>query len=237
MDYFTETDVNLNIILSQDGEPFIPDVGSVKYNLYDHTGTPLISNVAVETTTTTFSIQVTVPATDNVIASGRRFERRTIVVVAARGGKFHRQVVSYRLTPFLNHSVLPSQVRAFMGAQEKELPDEDIDLFAAYLMVEKDFNADRLTAALASGTTQELAANECIKLRAVLDVIPSMKQRIAQSETNGVIGFERPTMTDFGEVERAAQARYYSAKMEALGLTETAPTLILTTTDADPITG
>lgn len=237
MDYFHGTDISLSIILSKDGEPFIPDMGSVKYSVYGHDGTPLAADVPVVTSSTTFQIQVEIAASANAIAPQRKFERRTVVVNSNRGGQYHRQTATYRLVPFLNFAIQASQVRGFIGVQEKELPDEDIDLVAAYLYVEKDFTDTRLAEALASGTTQELAANECIKLRAVLDVLPSIKQRIAQSEKNGIIGFERPTMTDFGEVERAAQDRYYSSKMEALGLTETAPVLILVTTDADPITG
>lgn len=239
MDYFNGTDVGINIIFERDGEPFIPDVGSVKYTVYDHTGIPLsgLEDIEVTTTTSTFSVDVVVPANQNTIDPERKFERRTIIVTATTNGQHHRQVVIYRLVPFLNHSVEPHQVRGFIGVQEKELPDEDIDLFSAYLYVEKDFTTERLNEALASGTTQELAANTCIMLKAVLDVLPSVRQRIAQKETNGPIGFDRVTITDFDEVERAAQARYYSAKMEALGLIETSFSIVLVTQDADPITG
>ena len=239
MDFFIGTDVNLKIVLQRDGEPFIPDVGSVKYTVHDHTGAPIsgLQDVDVVTTTTTFAVSVNVPAAQNQVAVQRKFERRTVVVTCSRDGVAHRQIGTYRLVPFANYSVTTAQVRSFIGVQEKELEDEDVDLFAAFLFVEEDFGAANLIDALNSGTTREIAANECIKLRAVLEVLPSVKQRIAQQESHGTIGFQRASITDLNGVETAARDRYYSAKMAALGLTEGTITLVLTTTDADPITG
>jgi len=239
MDYISGTDVWFSHLFIHDGEPFIPDVGSVKYTVLDHAGAPIagLADVAVTTDVTTFQIGFTIPAVNNTVAAGKRFERRTVLIQYLRAGAANRTVKAYRLVPILNHSVEPQHVRSFIGLQQKELPDAEIDLLAAYLYVEKDFTSASLDALLASGTTQELAANECIKLRAVLAVLPSVKQRMAQKETNGVIGFERPTVVNFDDVERIANERYAAARVEALNLTDTVVSFILTTTDADPITG
>jgi hypothetical protein len=239
MDYISGTDVWFSHMFIANGEPFIPDVGSVKYTVLDHSGAPIagLADVAVTTDSTTFQIGLTIPAANNTVAAGKKFERRTIVIQYLRAGAANRAVKAYRLVPLLNHSVEPQHVRSFFGLQEKELPDAEIDLLAAYLYVEDDFTGVSLDSLLASGTTQELAANECIKLRAVIEVLPSVKQRMAQKETNGVVGFERPVVKDFDDIERKAMERYAAARVQALGLTDTVVSFILTTTDSDPITG
>lgn len=239
MDFIEGTDAILSVLLQRDGQPFIPDSGTVSYTVLDHNGNPVVGHqgVPVVTSSTQVSIQIVLPALINSIAIGKRFERRTVTIVGTTNGKPFRIVEAYRVIPYLNFSVTPNQVRSFIGLQKKELDDDDIDLVAAYLAVEDDIGSDELGTALASGTIAEISANECVKLMAVLKVLPSVKNRMSQSEQDGTISFSRPVIKDFKEIEAAARDMYFAAKLVVTGEVENSLPLILVTTDTDPITG
>lgn len=239
MDYLSGTAALVNIEFIQDGEAFVPDVGSVEYTVIDHSGAAIVGlqNIPVATTVDTWKVGILIGALYNSVDPSKKFERRTIVVTYTVDGVYGRTSKQYRIIPFLNHSVTPNDVRAFIGVQEKELPDSDIDLLRAYLYVEEAISPTDIGPVLASGTVQELAANRAITAQAVIDVLPSLRQRIAQEETNGITGFKRLTIKDFAEVEMAALNALNDAILEVLNPVVEDMTLILTTTDADPITG
>ncbi len=240
MDYIGGLDANVPFTFIREGAPFIPDVGTVTFTVLNHVGVAIagLTDVPVTTTTTTFQFNVHIPAVNNDIDVLKSFERRTIVVSYQKDGVYERDVLGYRVIPVAHYSVEPKDIRSFIGLQDKELGDEDIDLFASYLYVQKDLGTSySLDSLLVSGTTQELAANEMIRMRGVLDVLPSVRQRISQEETNGVTGFKRLTIKDFDAIEAVALGRYAAALSETVISTETATTLVLFTEDADPITG
>ncbi|MES0134506.1 hypothetical protein NKJ88_06020 [Mesorhizobium sp. M0016] len=239
-DFLAGTDVTLMVMLTDAGTPLVPDAGSMTYTVRDQEGVaiPGLSGIPITTGPTTFRVSVVVPAINNSIAAEKRFEKRVVTFNYLVGGVGKQQSETYRLTAFLNHIVNGGQVRGFIGVQQHELPDEEIDLMVAYLKVEKVVGLVDLGTALASGTTLELAANEMIRMQAVLDVLPSLKQRIAQSETNGIKGFSRPAIRDFAEVEQKAKDRYADALAETTGRTTDAThTLAVLTQDTDPVTG
>ena len=240
MDYFAGTDILFTHRFEQEGESFSPDPNTVEYTVFDHAGAPIsgLTNVPVVTGPTDFQVSFTIPAINNQIGVGKNFERRTVVVKYHYNGFEKRDVRTYRTIPMGLFSVSPHDVRAFIGMQEKELRDDEIDLFAAYLYVKKDLGTVvAIDTALTSGTTDELAVNELIKLRAIIALLPSLKQRMAQEETNGVTGFKRVDLKDFSSFEAHVLGRYAAALEVVLAQTAAEFTLVLTTTDADPITG
>ncbi|CCV12940.1 hypothetical protein [Mesorhizobium sp. STM 4661] len=238
-DYLDGANVTLMVTLVDGGVPVVPTVGSLTYTVRDQEGVaiPALTDVPVTTGPTTFNISVVIPAVNNAVAVGRRFEKRTVTFDFLMNGVSKQQITTYRLTAYLNHSVTPGQIRGFVGVQQHELPDSEIDLMIAFMKVEKEVGLEELGIALASGTTVELAANEMIRMQAVLDVLPSLKQRIAQTETNGLKGFSRPVIRDFSDVERQAQGRYAEALQETTGRTGVDLPLAALTQDTDPITG
>lgn len=240
-DFLAGADVTLMVMLSDAGTPQVPDADSLTYTVRDQAGSTITGLIDVPITTgpTTFQVPITIPAVNNSIADGRRFEKRMVAINYLVNGVGKQQMVAYRLTTFLNHSVSPSQVRGFIGVQQYELPDDDIDLMSAFLKCEKLVGLDVLSDALSSGTTTELTANTLIRMQAVLDVLPSLKQRVAQSETNGPKGFTRPTIRDFSEIEQSARDRYSDALSELTNANANGSTFTLAvlTQDTDPITG
>lgn len=240
MDYLGGANVRLPITFMRGSEPLVPDVGSVTYSVYDHTGAVINDQEDIEviTTSTTFRTTITVPAVANAITAPRRFERRLVVVQFEVGGAAEIRNFPYRIIPSLNHSVTPQQVRGFVGVNTHELADEDIDIIAAYITVENRVTQAVLDAALITGTIVELAANELIRMAAVLNTLPGLKQRLAQEEKNGVKSFARPIIKDFAQLAADAQARYDEALGVMVGADgETNLTLVIVTQDIDPITG
>jgi len=226
-------------LIDSDEKPLVPDAGTTTYTVYDHSGNAIsgATDVAVTTDDTTTSVPVTIDAADNSIASGKIFEKRTIVLTIEKNGQVHTFRKNYRLVPLLKHSETPDSVRSFLGVANHELPDEDIDLFQAYITVKELFDNPTIDAVLESGDHKEMAANEAIRMQAVLDVIPSLKQRIAQNESDGTFEFARPKLENFNQLEKTARDRYSRAIQLATESTPTNTTMVLTTRETDPITG
>ena len=231
------SDVRLVVPLLAGNLPIIPTPGTVTYSVYDHTGTavPGLVNMAVETDVATFALSLDIPATE--ISQSKSFERRTVVVNLIANGQGHMFTKQYRLTRLLNHSVTPNDVRSFIGINEKELPDESIDLMAAYFHVEEDFAPSILSDLLTTGTTIEIAANEAIRLRAVIELLPSIRQRLTQMESNGVFQFKRAEIGKFEELRSDAWERYQIARATATNRALLDVTFVVTTQDTDPLTG
>lgn len=238
-EFVAGADVRLPITFSKNGDPIVPDVGTVTYTVLDHSLAAIGGLVDVDLTTgpTTYKTTITIPASANTIATGKRFERRVVVVNCEIGGAVNQFRFLYRITPQLLHSVTPSQVRSFLGVNDHELGDEDIDLSDAYFSVEALVGAATLAAALVSGTTDEMAANDLVRMYAAMAVIPSLKQRLAQQEQNGVKMFARPQITNFDELRREAQRRFDLAIGTLATTTPVELTLVVVTQDADPIIG
>lgn len=236
-----DQDVTLKGFFSSGKEPIIPDTGSVTYSVWDHSGAPIVGLVDLPLSTgpTTFQYEITISAIYNTISSGRIFSRRTLVISYLKNGATAGITQTYRLVPNMNYTVSPRDIRAFIGINTNELPDEDIDLMATYLMVNNDFGGTYLQNALVSGTISEVYANDAIAMRTVMEVIPSLQARVAQSEKNGVMGYERLKILDFSSLLAAAYARYFRNRdlVVAIGTIPIDMVLITTTQDADPVTG
>lgn len=240
-DFLSDQIVNLTFRYGDDKQPRIPTFGSVKYTVLDHSGVtiPALTEVSVTTGPTEFESTISIPAINNSIDPSKLFERRTVLVTYTHNGKTYVESIIYRLIPVTNYYVTARDVRGFIGINENELPDSDIDMFAAYLATANDFTKVILDDALQSGTINEVYANDCITMQAVFAVVQSLKNRVAQSEKNGVVGFDRPKIEDFSEILEAAWMRYNHGRgilLELVGL-EADVTLIVVTQDADPVTG
>jgi len=237
-DFIAGEDIRFPVSFMVGGQPALPDEGTVTYSLRDHEGNPIaaLTDVPVVTTPTTHYVELDIPGEHNTLTPGKRFERRIVFVKFKSNGISRGIRDTYRLIPFLNHSVTPAQVRSFLGVNDTELPDEDIDLTEAYFAVEDQLGSDTLSNHLVSGTTQELAANMMIRMRAVLNIIPSLKQRVAQEESSGQKSFLRPVIRDFDALRVEAEKRYLAASEELSSGQMLSLNLVVVTQDTDPIT-
>jgi hypothetical protein len=239
MDIIGGTPSALTIPFMVGDRPVAPDLGSVTYTVRNQAGAamPGLEDIPYVTTSATYQMTVLVPSSAHQIDPTRSFERRTVVVKFTVQGQEVQLNRAYRVVPEPVHTTTGQQVRAFIGIEEHELPDSDIDIFSAFLTVEREIGADELAAALVSGTTAELAANTLICMRAVLDVLPSAKQRMAQSEKNGVKEFSRVDLKELDKLKIEAEKRYQEAIDQVVTKNEVTPSFFLVTSNTDAITG
>lgn len=228
-------DVTVAVVLTHRGEPFVPDNNTVQWELRGHDGSvlsPKSSLGGVQDTTA----NITVGAVHNTLAADRTLEKRTLIVSGTRDNQAFTVQQPYRLTDFLNMSATPAQVRTFIGLDEGELPDEDIDLIAAYFDVADLSSLDRLQQALGSDGSAERAANRAIVAQAVLNLLPSLPARLSKKETDGASAVER-FQIDFNDLERKA-IRARNKGLVPLQTQETPTrTLVAFTQRPDPISG
>jgi len=227
--------VTLTVALTQqNGQPAVPDEGTAVLSVRAPDGTEL------RTETLTIGpadhlVTVTIEAIHNQITTP--FSRRIVAVSGLCGGLPFETKVMYRLLPAILYTVQPEDVRRFIGINEGELPNEDVDLAAAMLALEFEVTRERLSTALVSGTQDELRANEAILYRTVLDIIPSLANRVALEESDGALTFRRHARTDFSELRRTAEARLSAALATINPSIDPGYSILITTADADPITG
>ena len=232
----------LPVMFKRNGEPMIPDVGSLSFTVRDHVGQPLSGfvNQPITAGPTIFALSLEIGATANTIAPEREFERRTVFITYQVNSVTLTDRYTYRVVPLMNHSLAPKDIRSFLGVQERELDDSEVDLTVSYFKVAETLGSvDTLEEALTSGNMTEIKANDAILMVAVLDILPSLKQRIAQEETNGVKSYKRADIEGFAELEATALSRLDDAMdilLESVQ-TSTVYTLLVVTQDADALTG
>jgi hypothetical protein len=239
MDFLAGSDITIPVRFERLGEPTIPTVGSVKYTLRGHDGLPIVghTDVSVTTTTTTTSINLPLPAAVNT--ASLRIEKRHLFITYEVAGATYQMALSYRLVPFLNHTVTKDKVRSqFGGIAKHHLPDDDIDLVRAYLQIEEKVGQSTLDTALASGTVLEITANDAILWQAALDVLPSVQLRIMQKETDGALSFERGDLaSSLPMLEESLRQKLLAAVNTISGRTTESLPLIAFALPTDPITG
>lgn len=231
-------DIMLVVPFTRDGEPFVPDVGSVKWTLRNQAGSKVIGFIgtALTTDTSTTEVTFTVPAAQNALDPDSRFEKRVVVVTGLLGGHPFEIMAPYRLIPWLNHSVNEDAVRAYVGADSQELPDAMIDVPAAYFAIENRIGQTELAAALQSGTLVEQAANRAIVAQAVVALLPSLRQRLLTQQSDGALKFQR-SVIDVAAVEAAARGDIQTSIDMLSTATEVNLELLVIPTLVDPITG
>lgn len=170
--------LGLYVEFKKDGQFMPPDAGSIKLTIRDSVGVPLSGfNQAAQADTSNTSVLYTVPYTANMATEP---EARYVQVDYTIGGVPCIWKDVYKLSPFLPIAVVPSDVRNILGVRDKELTDEQVDIYEAYfelLRVVPD-----LEAALVAADDRCRLANRAIALKAALIVLPSMPVRAMKED-------------------------------------------------------
>lgn len=216
-----------------------PDDGSVSYTISDNAGADMASHTDVALTVPdgATSVVLEVPQAANTIAAGKSFEFRTVTVRFTLDGMIHYLPIHYRVAKQPVYSAQPKAVRGYMGVDASELPDDEIDLFSAYLAVADRVGASVLLQKLQTGTLEAFNANKAIVLEAVKALAPSMPLRIAQSQRSDGSAFNRYANMDWERLARNASFELGGLLKELSGEADTVPELLVVSTPVDPITG
>lgn len=235
--FLSGADVALPIQFAHNGEPFVPDEGSVRWQLRGHAGQVISPEVTLLGVIDTVA-EITVPAADNTLAADARREKRTALVTGRRGGFPFTLRVQYLLTGFLNTTIGPDDVRIFTGLDSNTLPDAEIDVTAAFFDVADAVTYDTLDAALGSTDgARERSANRAILAQAVLNLMPSMAARISKAESDGTTSIERFPVDLLALEARANDMLTGALNTLAPVATAVERTLIAVTPRTDPLTG
>lgn len=240
MDFLSGSDVSLNVVFENDTQTLVPDTGSVKLNLRSETGTLLITNQTVTVPSGENSVSVEIDAAHNTLATGQGYAKRTVHITFTVDGQLFNLFIPYRIIPWLNHSVDVRKVRAALGVNFNDLPDEAIDIVQAYYEAEALLAESSVTLndQLTAGGTDEFYANEIILCLAALKALPSLRLGVSQKEENGAISFARFSQAvDWEALQESLAARLATAQETLTNITTTTSTLLVFTTRTDPITG
>lgn len=172
--------LSLYLEFKKDGEFVQPDPGSLYLTIRNHQGAPISGfNKAIQPNVNGTTLLLNIPDTVNVVSSGR--ETRFVRMDFTYGGLPLFIETRYKLTSFIPITAMPSDVRNLLGVREKELKDEEVDLYEAYFKLTSV--APALLTALQASDDRSMYANRAIALKAAIDLIPSMPVRTLKEES------------------------------------------------------
>jgi hypothetical protein len=115
--------------------------------------------------------------------------------------------VPYLTPPTLYLEVTTADVRRVLGLDVGELPDEDISLQKAALLVRHEIGSTTFDNARAAQDHTTIWVNNLVTYRAALELAPSLPLRAAQSQSSDTAKFQR-FKTDFPLLVEGLRAAY-----------------------------
>lgn len=231
-------EVRITVPFTRDGEPFLADDLSVSWSLRGHDGSMLLTGQAPYDASDTRA-DILIPGSVTSITAPRRFEKRFLIVSGTDNDVNFSITVPFRVAPWLNTSVTNAAVRSFIGTDEGELPDADIDIISAYYMLIDQLGDAAFEAALESGDRSEIIANNAIMGMAVIQTLPGLRARMSKKESDGNMTVERFPI-DFDRIEADALRAIAAATRSIGGFDDTSTTrtlFVVGTPSPDPVTG
>jgi len=231
-----------------EGSPFSYEInfstglptGAVVYSVLGNDGTPLsgFSSVSITPPADARSIQIIVPGDRNTVATPL-FESRTIVWEYPTTTGVQSGRVRYRVEKDIPFAVSAEGVRAKLGVETSEVPDNKIDLLKAYATFQGMYEDGAFTEYETSGDLTSLLITDAIEATAALEVIPWMQLSVAKKESSGTNSYER-----FGSIEWGALVDSLTSYISAVNDVvvplvdpSTLPVIFFAVERADPLTG
>lgn len=174
------------------GEFVTPDDYTYSYKLIDNKQTVLQSeeNVIIPEEGLKDRALIKVEASSNNKLPEKVFEDRYIIITFTSGGNPVRIKSPYRIVDEYFYTASVQDVRNVFGINESELGDDEVDLVETYLEAQISLGEPFMEAILDSGKPN-FRANRILVLRQALKVFPSLRLRIAESESSGTNSFLR----------------------------------------------
>ena len=219
----------LSFDLKVDGDFAVADPGTLRLLLRDNVGTVITGydRVALDDPTTQL-VSVTIPAEVNVIADVL-FETRYATFEYQVNGRHLSHKIIYRLNNFIPLQALPEDVRGLLGAEEKELPDADIDLLESYLLLLAEHGDDF--------NEIVLHANWSVVLHAAIRVLPGLPAKMLQTEQFNNAESQRMKV-NFSSLRNTLERQLEESLQATLGAPALPlPSLLVVSTPTDPVTG
>lgn len=228
--------VSIVVPFTLDGEYVSPDANSVTYSLRDNAGALISTATDIAATLAAGATETVITLASTLNAKTLLTEKRTLVVKFAVNAHPQTVVVPYRLNDWLNIAVTAEDVRGHIGLTRAELPDDEVDLYNAFYLLEDLMGAGVMSTALASGTILAQFANDALIFKAAHDLIPSMPARVLRKEGSGTTSFERFSHFDFDALHDKIAAFLDEAMARISGQPSTFPSLVVAGNRTDPVT-
>lgn len=208
-------DVTINMDVLVDDQFAKPDTGTVLVTLRDNEGL-IIPDWArrVMPDPAASVLTIVIPADLNMVGEGEIKARHLRVEYKVNERQYSRNL-SYRLSGFLPLTTSADGVRARVGATRSELPDADIDIHGAYYSLSHGYNP-ALLRALNSADISAIFANNAVEIKAAIDCLPGLRQKILQSETQDNAQFTRMKM----DMDRLSELLHAQLVVELAGMNE-----------------
>ena len=219
----------LNLV-SPDG-----DTNNVKIDILGNDGAaiPNLSSVVSVDGATQYLLTVAKIAEPSDADMVRREVRSTFTY---QGGLPGETRIPYTVLSYMGHGADAQAVRDYLGLTLVELPDAAVDTHAASLRALWDIGSAFSDALTDSGPKRE-SARFAVVLQSALDLLPSIKMRVAQSLVDGTRQFTRFSKTDIERLIYQAAEDYSYHKIVITGNAESDLGFFDTTSQADPFTG
>lgn len=224
--FLADETVNLDIPLIVNGEYVLPDACSLTWTLRGHSGLVLDTGKINDVQTT---IGLTIDAQHNSVS--RELENRFVHLEFTSGDIPKKIVTSYRLVPFIPMTASADDVRAYLGLDYQELPDQMVDVVAAYISTR--YRVPDIDQWLLD---KPLEANDLIIKMTALQICNSLIMRVLQSDKSDSNSFTR-FRVDFDKHRRRIMDDVDSVIVSLQGETDTQYSFSLLGVIPDPVTG
>lgn len=168
----------------------VPD-GNLTWKVLAEDGTELANDSVVVPVDAT-SINLVIPAIHNTLAVGELTGFRDVSWTYTVGGVVINGEARYTLEGRVPFGASADGVRTKLGADSLDVPDTDISLVRAYLLLEETVGAVPLAAtALTATGLDTIRLRDTVEALAALEIMPTMPQRIALKESSGTDTYQR----------------------------------------------
>lgn len=239
MDVSSGSTVEFPVEFKVAGAFIVPD--SATYTLYDRSGVAVAAQTDQTITFTGSSVVVVIPGSYNTLTGDRKLEPRSVVVSYVKDSVTYEQTFRYRIIPFLNINITIHDIRAILGLGDDEVLKQDVDVYAAYLYVSGLITGDYTLDEILSGEDtayKAIQANNAIKYRAALSLIPSLMLRVPIRKITDNVQTHRYEGAEWDKLKADLQNQFDEAMEQILGISEEdgQMDLFLLTTRTDPVT-
>ena len=220
------------------GNLVVPDTDSVKGTIRDQAGS-IVSGWDHKTLDNGGLNTMNVPILGTVNTASVR-EKRSLIVDYAYKGAGYKAIIHYFVTPWLNLTLSPQDVRDFFGANESELPDNLASPEAGYYRAIDLYSSSKksqLDAALIDPDLMQ-AANNIVLGLACFAVLEIMKVRIMKQELSDQESYARFDSLDMiADFQPKIAGLVASAADAVFNRAAATPTLFDVSVGTDVITG
>jgi hypothetical protein len=180
------------LIQFNQGQPVTP----LTYTLYNQDG-DVVTTDTIAITPTQISYTVEIAGSFNSL-SKPLFEQMRLEWQYNTADQAILDSVTYTIRAPIPFPVSEANVRKMLGVDLSELPDSDVDLFAAYLNFKNKFEDPTLLDAYGSqGSLDAYKLTMAIEATAALSVFPTLAIRLPKKYDSGTSSYERWNTIDW----------------------------------------